>query len=111
VQLLGRPQAALVVDLHALLAGGEREPHEAQVVLQRLRFRRPQRARPRQRLGVLQDERGVEQDAAVVAHERGRLHHGIDPAELVVGAEHRQRLVREAQAEELQRDRHAAHVG
>ena len=48
---------------------------------------------------------------AVVADERGRLDHRVDGLELRKRAEDRDRTVLERQAQQLQRDRHAPHIG
>jgi hypothetical protein len=111
VLLLGRAEQALVHDRHRLLERGEREPQEAQRAQPLRRSRRQQAARRGQRLGVVEDQRRVEQHHAVVADQRRRLHERVDPRELVEVPEHRERAVLEAQAQELERDRHAPHVG
>src|ERR1039457_4941660 len=75
-----------------------------------VRRRGHEAARPRQGLRVFQDEGRIHQHLAIVADERRRLDHGIDLLEPGKRTEDRKRLVLEAQAEKLQRDRDAAHV-
>ncbi|MDT4853103.1 hypothetical protein FQZ97_873570 [compost metagenome] len=108
--LFAGPQVALIDDLYRLLAGCEREPREAQVAQPIGRIGRKQTAAG-DRLCVVDDERRIHQHRAVVAHQRRGLHHRIDRAELLEGAEDRDRAVLESEAEQAQRDRGAANEG
>ncbi len=111
VLLLGGAQVAFRDDLHALCACREGQARQAQVALQPGQPVRYQGERPGECLRVFQDECGVHQREAVVAHQRGGLDHGIDLPEVLGVAEHRERLVLEMQPQQLQRDRDAANVG
>ena len=104
-------QRMLIDDLHIFFAGGQRQADQAQRVLAILQPGRHQRARARQRLGVVEDQRRIHQHLAVVAHQRRRLDHSVDAAELVEGAEDRERAMLELQSEQLERDRDAPRAG
>lgn len=109
MQLLGRPHAALVNDLHAFLAGREREAEHAQRVLAFGDAGRHQvLARPisrsRERHGAIDDQVRIHLQRAVVADRRGRLDDRVDRRELREALEDRNRSVLERQPEQLQRD-------
>jgi hypothetical protein len=111
VHLLGWAQLVLVHDLHRLLAGGQRQADHAQVVLAGLDVGGYEAALGgSDRFCVVEDERGIHQHLAVVAHQRRRLHHRIDGLELLEGAKHRDGSVLEGNAHQVQRDRDAADV-
>src|SRR5258706_551919 len=82
---------------------------------------KPQRLAPRMALGrhqplvrndasldIVEDEGGIHEHRAVVAHEGRRLHDRIDRAKLVEGAKDGERLVLEGAAHGLHRDRGGA---
>ncbi len=104
--------AVLIDDLDALLARRQRQAMKPQRLAPRMALGRHQPlVRNDASLDIVEDEGGIHEHRAVVAHEGRRLHDRIDRAKLVEGAKDGERLVLEGDAHELHRDRDAAHVG
>jgi hypothetical protein len=111
VLLVLGPQTLLVHDLHALFAGRQREADGPQRRRQIRDRRRHQAARPGERRGIFQDQGGIHQHGPVIADQRRCLDDRVDGTKAIPTAEHRDRLMFERQAQQLQRDRHPPHVG
>ena len=114
VQLFGRAQLVLVHGLHRFFAGGQGQAQHAQCLAAGGGVGGHQRAgqgRAGQRGQVVQDEGGIHQHRAVVRHQRGGFDQRVDGRKSVKVPEHRHGPVLERNAQQPQRNGHAAHIG